>query len=147
MTVIILRPFFIYGPRQSPHMLIQRLVASVAAGRPVTLQGAQGLRINPLHVEDAARAFARALDLEESSTVNVAGSEVLTLREIATTIGKVVGREPIFEEVDAPPRHLVGDTKKMHQILCVPVVPFASGVLSLRDGSGARGTSGTTTRS
>ena len=78
--VVVVRPFFIYGPGQKRSMLIPRLFDSVATGKPITLQGDSGIRINPIHVEDAASAVAAAIDLNESAIFNVAGSSVLSIR-------------------------------------------------------------------
>lgn len=131
-TVVILRFFFVYGRGQRPSMLIPRLVRSVVEGRPVLLQGGDGLRLNPTHVSDAVRAITAALELEESHKINVAGPEVLTLREVATTIGRHVGREPIFEvRPDQEPGHLVGDIGKMSRLLAPPTVRFEEGVREL----------------
>ena len=59
-TAITLRPFFIFGPGQRADMLIPRLIESVRSGRPIQLQGKDGLRLNPIYVEDAAAAFVAA---------------------------------------------------------------------------------------
>lgn len=131
-TVVILRFFFVYGRDQRPSMLIPRLVQSVVEGRPVLLQGGDGLRLNPTHVSDAVRAVVGALELEESHKINVAGPEVLTLRDVAETIGRQVGREPVFEtRPDQTPSHLVGDIGKMSRLLGAPTVRFDDGVREL----------------
>lgn len=127
--VIVLRFFFIYGPGQRADMLMPRLVDSVREGRPVQLQGADGIRINPIYVEDAAAAVVAALDLEESQRINVAGEEVLSMRQIGEVIGDQVGREPCFEvDADTEPRHLVGDISKMKELLVSPRVSFDDGI-------------------
>ena len=59
-VVVILRFFFVYGPGQSNEMLIPRLVKSVREGQPIALDGLDGLRINPVYVEDAVRAVVSA---------------------------------------------------------------------------------------
>ena len=97
MIVIILRFFFVYGRRQRRDMLIRRLVDCVAEGCPIVLQGEDGIRINPIHVNDAAAAVAAACDLSESHKINIAGAEILTLRRIGEIIGEQVGRSPRFE--------------------------------------------------
>ena len=50
--VTIIRPFFIYGPGQNRSMLIPRLMDLVSSGKPISLQGRAGIRINPVHVEE-----------------------------------------------------------------------------------------------
>lgn len=128
-NVICLRFFFVYGPGQQAHMLIPRLAGSIRAGRPVTLRGEHGLRLNPIHVEDAAHAVRKAMTLQGSHTINVAGPTVLSLREVAETIGQVVRRPPVFEVTpQSTPQDLVGDTARMRHLLCEPRIPFAAGI-------------------
>lgn len=38
-------------------MLVPRLVGSVARGKPIHLQGENGIRLNPIHVSDAVRKW------------------------------------------------------------------------------------------
>jgi nucleoside-diphosphate-sugar epimerase len=47
MNIVILRFFFVYGPRQNTTMLIPRLIRSIKEGNPIILQGSNGIRINP----------------------------------------------------------------------------------------------------
>ena len=132
MTVVLLRYFFICGPGQKRDMLVPRLVDSVRNGRPVTLQGEDGLRINPVHASDAARATAAALRLETGATVNVAGPETLSIRAMCNTIGQLVSREPAFEiKPDEKPAHLIADTGRMSALLGAPRRCFESGVAEL----------------
>lgn len=127
--VVILRFFFVYGPRQRESMLIPRLAAAVKAGQPVSLHGPDGIRINPIYVADAATAAKAALQIDHSARVNVAGPDVLSIREIAEIIGRQVGREPSFSvAADDLPRHLVGDISRMRALLHDPVVGFAEGI-------------------
>jgi UDP-glucose 4-epimerase len=127
-TVVILRPFFVYGRGQREEMLIPRLVRSVIDGRPITLQGSDGITINPVHVSDAVRAVARCLELEQSHTINIAGPEALSLRSIGEIIGDAVGRRPHFVDQPGEPRHLVGDVTKMTRLLGAPERRFADEV-------------------
>jgi len=131
-TVVILRFFFVFGPGQKRSMLIPRLIDSVRNGRTVILQGEDGIRLNPIFVEDASMAICRALELTSSHTINVAGPEVLSMREIGNLIGQVVGREPVFDiDQNAVPRHLSGEISKMRDILGPPRIRFMDGLRSM----------------
>lgn len=129
-TTVILRPFFIYGPMQRKDMFVARLIESVRSGRPIQLQGRDGLRINPVFVEDAAVAFARALKLEGSHVINVAGPDIVTLRELADTIGGLTGRAPVFEAKDGAPVDYVGDTVQAERKLGMQLTRLAPGLLA-----------------
>ena len=130
-TVVVLRFFFVYGAGQQQEMLVPRMVRSVADGTPVRLDGANGITINPTHVDDAADAVARACTLPEGATVNVAGPESLTLREMALAIGRHVGRDPVFENTGQDALDLLGDTARMSKLLVPPRIRFADGVADL----------------
>lgn len=134
LCVAVLRFFFVYGPGQRAGMLIPRLIESVRTGRPVILQGQDGVRLNPIFVDDAATAVVRSLALTESHKINIAGSEVLSLRQLAERIGQVVGRAPVFEmQSDAEPRHLVGDTSRMERLLGTAAIALNEGLRRMVD--------------
>jgi nucleoside-diphosphate-sugar epimerase len=129
MIVIVLRLFFVYGPGQAKTMLISRLIDQINNEQPIFLEGSDGFRLNPIYVTDAAAALGAAVTLEKSETVNLAGPQVVTLREIASTIGDLVGRTPRFEmNSGAPARHLVACTDKMRRLLAAPRVAIQEGL-------------------
>jgi nucleoside-diphosphate-sugar epimerase len=128
-SVMTLRFFFVYGPDQRPTMLIPRLVSSVREGKPIQLQGPDGLRINPIHVEDAVRAIRNALGQTDSHVVNVAGPTVLSLRQIGEQIGQILGRTPQFDvNAAATPGDLIADIARMSSLLWAPQISFEEGV-------------------
>jgi UDP-glucose 4-epimerase len=130
--VAILRYFFVYGRGQRHGMLIPRLVQRVRAGEPIVLHGRDGIRINPVHVADAAEATRCALSLDVSMAINIAGPQVLSLRQIGEIIGEAVGRAPVFTvEDDKEPQDLIGDTTGMREHLTAPQIHFADGIKSL----------------
>lgn len=131
MNVSVLRFFFIYGQGQKRSMLVPRLIDNVLAGQPITLQGNDGIRINPVHVSDATAAVEKCLALDGSHTFNVAGAEVMSLRAIAETIGHAVGREPVLKVDATEPRHLIANIDALRERLVAPSVNFEEGLLEL----------------
>lgn len=132
MTTTVLRGFFIYGAGQSQQMLMPRLAASVHAGRPIALQGRDGIRINPIHVDDAAQAVERCLSLKASEIINLAGPEPVSLRQIADLMAEVLRTSPVFAvDEAAQPRNLVADISKMRSLLGSPAIGMAEGVARL----------------
>jgi UDP-glucose 4-epimerase len=132
INVATLRFFFVYGAGQPAPMLLPRLVTSVKEGAAVFLQGDEGIRLNPVHVEDAVRAILGALELPESRLINIAGPEVATLRQIVEEIGKQLQRLPVFS-VDkiTRPNHLVADISRMNRVLGAPKVSLKVGLSEL----------------
>lgn len=129
LTVATLRFFFIYGPGQR-NMLIPGLAAKVQAGEPIPVAGAQGIRINPIYVNDAAAAVAGALELAQSGVFNVAGDEIVAIGDIATTVGEEIGVEPTFTHGPAQP-DLIADTQRMREQLARPAVGIRDGLRRL----------------
>lgn len=131
MDVSVLRIFFMYGQGQKRSMLIPRLIDNVLAGQALNLQGPEGIRINPVHVSDAVTALEECLQTEGSHTFNIAGREVMSLREIAKLIGQSVGREPAFNVQQAAPGHLIANIDAMCSRLAAPRISFADGIRDL----------------
>lgn len=129
LNIVILRFFFVYGPGQRADMLIPRLVTSVREGRPIMLQGPDGLRLNPTDVTDAARAVQLAMTLDHSANIDIAGPDVVSLRELGAIIGRYVHRAPAFAQTDdTAPNHLVADTGEMSRLLAPPHVSVDAGL-------------------
>lgn len=114
LVVTVLRPFFIYGRGQDAGMLFPRLVDSIRTGRPIFLDGRDGMRFNPVHVSDAVRAVSAALDLDDSCVLNLAGPEVLSLRKAVELLATALGVEPVFESrPEATPADCIADISNM----------------------------------
>lgn len=124
-----LRLFMPYGNGQNEKMLLPTIAAKVRAGTPVDLHGPDGLKCNPVAVGDVAEAVRRCLTLDGSQTLNVAGPEVLTLRQVAEAVGAAVGREPRFYSKPDIPPVIVGDTNRLRAVSgWQPPTRFAEGV-------------------
>jgi nucleoside-diphosphate-sugar epimerase len=132
LPVILLRLFVPFGPGQSPDYLLPKLAYSVRDGKPITLNGPDGLFTNPVAVGDVAHVLEECLRLEQSVTLNVAGPEILSLRAIAQTIGDLVGRPPIFEtRTEQATQIIAGDTTRLRQTLgWAPVTCLRAGLES-----------------
>lgn len=139
MNVIILRFFFVYGEMQKDVMLLPRLVKSIDTGKPIILQGNDGININPIYVDDAVDAIARVLLLNDSYNINIAGREIVSLRQLAIMMGSIVSKEPVFQIEDKLPRHLVADTKRMEELLGSPKVSLDDGLKRMINSMKARG--------
>ena len=97
--------------------------------QPVSLNGENGIIINPVYVGDAVAALERLMELELSETFNIGGGEILSLRQIGELIGKLVGEKPVFEcHEETKPGYLAGDISKMSALLGKPKISFADGL-------------------
>jgi UDP-glucose 4-epimerase len=128
LVTVILRPFAIYGPGQEG-MLVANLAARVSAGEEILVQGEPGLSINPIHVEDAARAFAAALDIARPGVFNVAGDETVSLTALVDLLAEIAGRPAIVRHAEGSSAYLVGDATRMRDVLGVrPAVTLRRGL-------------------
>lgn len=128
----IFRPFFIYGENQNSTMLIPRLINNIKQKKEILLNGSEGIKINPIYVSDASKAFANALWLKKGEYIfNIAGNEVVSLKEICTIIGQKLSIEPVYKVIDKKATDLVADTTLMHEKLFVPKVTLKNGISKL----------------
>jgi len=127
-SVVIVRPFFLYGPGQDSDKFVQRLIHNVANGRPVTLGGPDGIRTNPVFVDDAARLFADAIDVGGSFTVNCAGAEIVNLRSLCDLIGRHLGTDPVYVDATNVPDDCLGDTTLQFEVFGAPRVSLDDGI-------------------
>jgi UDP-glucose 4-epimerase len=131
MDVIVLRPFFIYGPGQSPDKLIARLLTSIRDGQPIKLAGRDGLVINPVFVDDVVEVLLAILGAPGSRTLVVAGPDALSMRAIAEAIGSQVGNTPIFEQTEGDKSKLVANHRAVETLLGRSMTGFSEGISRL----------------
>jgi nucleoside-diphosphate-sugar epimerase len=113
LTLLVLRPFYMYGPGQR-EMLVSRLAHAICRGQPVELKGPDGARLTPTFADDVARVCAQAIAEGWNGTLNVANPVAVSLRRLAEEIGREKGRVPAFSCVaDTPPLSLVPDVSKL----------------------------------
>jgi len=122
----VVRPFFIYGPKQTG-MMVPGLLARVREQQDVTLAGPDGIRINPIFVDDAADAVVATLDLDQSHTFNLAGPDVVSIRQIAEIAGRLLGRAPSFA-VGETQQDLVASIERQSEVAGAPQVGFEEGL-------------------
>jgi UDP-glucose 4-epimerase len=129
-----LRYFFVYGEGQRD-MFMPSLVGRIVQHAPVIIAGKTGVTMNPVHVSDAVEATASALELQQSETINVAGPDVISVRELAEMIGGLTRQKPVYtQEADKGPLAMVADIEKMKLKLgIVPKVSINEGVKRLVD--------------
>ena len=110
---VVVRYFNVFGPRQSPSSqyaaVIPLFVTAIAAGEPITVYGDGEQRRDFTYVSNVVDGTMRAAEAGGASgrIFNVAASAPVTVNDVATAIGSVLGK-PV-EKTFAPPR--VGDIR------------------------------------
>jgi nucleoside-diphosphate-sugar epimerase len=117
-----------YGPGQRAR-LISRLIDCLRDGLPVVLNKGSSPRLNPVYVDDVVRVVLRSLELPGDRVVNVAGDDVVDVRELAAMIGEALGVEPSFEPSHNVAGDVVAQNARMKRELGVEdLVPLADGL-------------------
>ena len=111
-------------------MLIPRLIDNVRKGEPIIIYGKSGVRLNPIHVNDAIKAFSPALETPVSGVFNIAGDEVVSIKELSEKIAGCVGKDPVFlYERSMTPGDIIGDNSRMKTVLGVsPEIRLDEGI-------------------
>jgi nucleoside-diphosphate-sugar epimerase len=129
--VALLRFFFVYGENQPKSMLIPRLISNVNQGNEITINSSGGIKINPIYVEDAAKAIVKCLKLEGSNKFNIAGNEVLSIKELSEKIGNLLEVKPVFKIINNQSDNLIGSNDKMQEMLINPSIELNQGLKKL----------------
>ena len=134
---VVLRPFFVYGLAQHAQMLIPRLMRSVQDGQPIRLAGSSGIRLNPVYNIDVVEVLERCLALSQSCTLNVAGGEILSMRQIGETIGSIMGKAVRFTLDAEGGGDIIGDIHRLEKLLDYrPRVSFHTGIAHICQATG-----------
>jgi UDP-glucose 4-epimerase len=129
-AVSILRFFTPYGPNQTDR-LIPGLIERVSSNTPITLpETGDGLAFSAIFGEDAAKVIGHALTDSWTGVYNIASPEALNLRRAAEIMGKVLGKEPLFERSpSASNLSLLPDLTKLKGLMAADTfVPFKKGI-------------------
>ena len=127
-TFIIARPFFIYGTNQKKQMLIPRLIDNIINDKQIFLNSKEGIRINPINVKDAAKAFENMIKLKGEHIFNIAGDEIISISSIANLIASKLDKKVNFVINKSDQNNLVADNSKMKELLFKPEVSLEKGL-------------------
>jgi dTDP-6-deoxy-L-talose 4-dehydrogenase (NAD+) len=84
------RLFYLLGPREAPQRLIPDIIHRLLCGEPAPLT--EGTQIRDfIGVEDAARTICRLIAIQAEGAVNVASGTPITVRQLATLTGELMG--------------------------------------------------------
>jgi UDP-glucose 4-epimerase len=123
LEVQVLRLFGVFGPGQEGR-LFPRLCEQVRTGKPITLfprpgmDEDEGLRTSLIHVSDVASITEQFLTGPYKSPLNIAHSDQVSLKALATMIGEAMSQGPSFV-TGRPPRDLdlLADTRRLEHLL------------------------------
>jgi nucleoside-diphosphate-sugar epimerase len=89
------RIFHLYGPHEAPQRFVPSIVTALIEGRPALCSSGEQRR-DFLHVADVAAAHVRLLESDVQGPLNVASGHAVAIKEIAQTIGRIMGRPSLI---------------------------------------------------
>ncbi len=108
MEVAWVRLFYQYGPYEDERRLVPSVIVSLLRGRVAAVGHGTQIR-DYLHVEDVARAIWAVGVSGLTGPVNVGSGQPVTVREIVSTVGALLGRSDLIawsarpvDEADPP---------------------------------------------
>ena len=135
MSVTSARIFGVYGAGQTDK-LMPNIIRSVRTGMTISLankkgdsEDGTGLRVSLCYINNIVDVFSKMLLKPGPEVVNIAGSEVLSIREIAQAVGAQLGILPKFELATQPRAFdLVADITKLVEIYNPKFTLFQDGI-------------------
>ena len=133
LPTVSLRYFTVYGPRQRPDMAFHRFIKAVLTGDRIRLFGDGAQSRDFTYVDDIVAAnLAAATNDVAGQVFNVGGGSRTTVNEVIASIGAIVGRAPVVENLEVQKgdvRHTAADTSRARAELgYVPRVPLRTGL-------------------
>jgi nucleoside-diphosphate-sugar epimerase len=92
LPTVVLRPSVVYGPGQSPRMLISQVMQGLAEGRSIDVTAGEQTR-DFIFIDDIVRYIGDALTLDHiaGDVWNAASGEVVSVRECLERIERITG--------------------------------------------------------
>jgi UDP-glucuronate 4-epimerase len=108
LSVVCLRFFTVYGPRQRPDLAIHRFARLMAAGRPIPFFGDGTTERDYTWVDDIVQGVEEAIAYARShpgcfEIVNLGESDTVSLARLVDLLGRAMGVEPVLERLPAQP--------------------------------------------
>lgn len=144
VPAVAMRLFNVYGPRQAlsnPYTGVMAIFACrlLNGNAPLIYEDGEQLR-DFVNVHDVARAFRLALERSDlaDAVFNIGSGSAVSIREIATGIGKVLGRDDIAPQIVAKyrvgdVRHCFADISAANAVGYRPQVTLEEGLIELAE--------------
>ena len=126
------RLFFLYGPGASEQRMPGVVLASLGRGEPARCSA--GIQERDFsHIADVAAALVRILESDATGPVNICSGEPVTIRQLAETTARIVGREDLLKLGAVPtashePPRIVGTNARLRELGWSPHYPLEGGL-------------------
>jgi UDP-glucuronate 4-epimerase len=93
VTLVTVRPFSVYGPRQRPDLVLSRLLECALQGREFALLGDGQQRRDFTFVEDIVSCMVRLLTKPVAGTYNLCAGKSHSVLELTALVDELIGRK------------------------------------------------------
>jgi nucleoside-diphosphate-sugar epimerase len=102
----------------------------ILSGTPIQVLAGEESYYSPIHSDDIIRHIPRLLGVAAvpAVTVNWAGPDVVSVQEWCRYLGKLVGKEPVFEETEMALPSVAVDTTLMDELIGPAEVHWPEGM-------------------
>jgi UDP-glucuronate 4-epimerase len=133
LSVVCLRLFTVYGPRQRPDLAIRKFAGMIMEGKEVPLFGDGSLQRDYTYIDDIVDGIVRALDAPGKFDVfNIGNSHPVRIDEMVDTLGRALGKPVRKKFIPIPTGEMIlthADLAKASQVLGYsPKVSFEEGI-------------------
>jgi UDP-glucuronate 4-epimerase len=133
LSVVCLRFFTVYGPRNRPDMAVYVFADAIEHGRELPLFGDGSARRDFTYVDDIVDGVVASLDLKPGfAIINLGNNRPVTVRELIDELEKGLGKKAKIKYLPAQPGDVgmtCADISRAHRLLGYePKVPLAEGV-------------------
>jgi UDP-glucuronate 4-epimerase len=124
LSVMCLRFFTVYGPRQRPDLAIHKFVSMIEKQEPLTIYGDGQTRRDYTHVTDIVAGICSALEYaaagKQFEIVNLGGGQPVTVTELVALLEKLLGKKAALQWLpaqDGDVRQTFASTEKASRLL------------------------------
>lgn len=110
---VIMRLFFPYGEGQKLPRMMPNLINRVMDRKPITLNGTEGVTINPIYISDAIEAISYLIENKFSGIYNIAGMESVSIKDIVLKIGGILRIKPEIITTNVQNQYMTGSIAKI----------------------------------
>jgi UDP-glucuronate 4-epimerase len=136
-SVVCLRFFTVYGPRQRPDLAIHKFARLMSQGRTIPMFGDGGTERDYTYVDDILQGIEGAIAFTGEhpgafEIVNLGESRTTSLRRLIELIGRAMGVEPVVEQLPPQPGDVArtfADVTRARELLGYrPTTPVEEGI-------------------
>lgn len=135
IDLTIMRIFGIYGPGQNDKF-VPKLLKSVLEEKEIGIErnaedpsDLDGLKISLCYIDDVVKMLSSLIMKEGPPYINIAGNEVVSVRKVATIIGRCLKKKPTFKILDKYRQFdLIADISLLQQTLNPHFTTLESGL-------------------